>query len=106
MKATEAKLIWASTTPVPERIEGGGPVRRNADAIAYNAVARKIMEEHQIQINDLYALALPRLKEIQVPFDVHFTFEDVLSVPCPSVFGLQLGESLGLVAEVFDQVSG
>ena len=49
LKATEATLIWASTTPVPERIEGGGPLRRNADAIAYNAVARKIMEEHQIQ---------------------------------------------------------
>jgi GDSL-like lipase/acylhydrolase family protein len=75
LKATGARLIWASTTPIPERIEPGKPLRRNADVIAYNAEARKIMEEHQIPINDLYAFALPRLKEIQVPFDVHFTFE-------------------------------
>jgi len=88
LKATEATLIWASTTPVPERIEGGGPLRRNADAIAYNAVARKIMEEHQIQINDLYALAVPRLKEIQVPFDVHFTFEG------SEVFAKQVASSI------------
>ncbi len=74
LKVTGAKLIWASTTPVPERIEGG-PLRRSADAIAYNTAARRIMEEHEIRINDLYAFALPRLNEIQIPFDVHFTFE-------------------------------
>src|SRR5262249_34370800 len=75
MKETGAKLVWACTTPVPEKIEGGGPERRNEDAVAYNAAARKIMESQGVVINDLYAVALPRLKEIQIPFDVHFTFE-------------------------------
>ena len=71
MKATGAKLIWASTTPVPEGKLS--PKRSNDDVVAYNAVAKKIMEENGVAINDLYAFALPRLKEIQRPVNVHFS---------------------------------
>src|SRR6185503_1433894 len=42
LKATGAELIWASTTPVPE---GVSPPRKNADVLAYNAIARKLMDE-------------------------------------------------------------
>lgn len=72
MKKTGAKLIWCSTTPVPEK---SSPPRSNQDVQAYNAVARKIMDGSGIAINDLYAFALPRLKEIQRPDNVHFTDE-------------------------------
>jgi acyl-CoA thioesterase-1 len=71
MKATNAKLIWASTTPVPEGKTN--PPRKNEDVIAYNKVARKIMEENGVAINDLYAFALPQLDKIQLPVNVHFT---------------------------------
>jgi lysophospholipase L1-like esterase len=71
MKATGAKLIWASTTPVPEGKLS--PKRDNQDVVAYNAVAKKIMQDEKIAINDLYAFALPRLKDIQRPVNVHFT---------------------------------
>lgn len=71
MKATGAKLIWASTTPVPEGKLS--PKRDDKDVVAYNAVAKKIMQEESVAINDLYAFALPRLKEIQRPVNVHFT---------------------------------
>jgi acyl-CoA thioesterase-1 len=70
LKATGAKLIWAATTPVPE---GANPPRKNADVLAYNAIAQKIMEENQIAVDDLYSFALPRLAEIQQPANVHFT---------------------------------
>jgi hypothetical protein len=33
------------------------------------------MEKQHVAIDDLYAFALPRLREIQQPEDVHFTFE-------------------------------
>jgi lysophospholipase L1-like esterase len=33
------------------------------------------MEEQHVNIDDLYAFALPRLKEIQQTEDVHFTFK-------------------------------
>ena len=69
LKATGAKLIWVSTTPVPE----GSGGRIKGDAAKYNAIARKIMDENHVPINDLYAFALPRLKDIQRPKNVHFT---------------------------------
>ena len=46
------RLIWATTTPVPN----GGyapPDRRFGDIDAYNAAARKVMEECGVAIDDL-----------------------------------------------------
>jgi len=71
MKATGAKLIWCSTTPVPEGELK--PPRKDADVVAFNAVAKKVMDENGIAIDDLYAYALPRLKDIQRPVNVHFS---------------------------------
>jgi len=73
MKATGARLIWASTTPVPEGKVN--PPRKDSDVVAYNKVAKKIMDANGIAIDDLYTFALPRLKEIQLPANVHFTAE-------------------------------
>lgn len=70
LQATGAKLIWATTTPVPE-----GPVapqRKPEDVVAYNAAALRVMKANGVAIDDLYAFALPRLKEIQRPANVHF----------------------------------
>ena len=72
LKKTKAKLIWCATTPVPE---GCSPPRKDEDVLAYNAVAKKIMDANGIAIDDLYAFALPRLKEIQRPANVHFSPE-------------------------------
>ena len=52
LKGTGAALIWASTTPVPDA-DVKILYRKNSDAIAYNGVARKIMEENGIAIDDL-----------------------------------------------------
>ena len=71
LKATGAKLIWASTTPVPEGKLN--PPRANADVLAYNAIAKRIMEENRIATDDLYSFALPQLAKIQRPENVHFT---------------------------------
>lgn len=68
---TKAKLIWRSTTPVPQGAHGRVP----GDAARYNAIAKKIMDEHHITIDDQFAFALPRLEEIQRPANVHFTPE-------------------------------
>jgi lysophospholipase L1-like esterase len=73
LKATGARLIWASTTPVPEG--NVSPPRVPADVVLYNSAAKKIMDAEKIPTNDLFAFALPRLKEIQQPVNVHFTPE-------------------------------
>jgi acyl-CoA thioesterase-1 len=71
LKATGASLIWCSTTPVPEG--NLNPPRDNADVLAYNAAAKRVMDEHGIVTDDLYEFALPRLREIQLPVNVHFS---------------------------------
>ncbi|MCH7990251.1 MAG: SGNH/GDSL hydrolase family protein [Planctomycetes bacterium] len=70
MKKTGAKLIWCSTTPVPD---GVSPSRKNAEVLEYNAVAAKIMEENGIVTDDLYTFANKQLDKIQRPKNVHFT---------------------------------
>ena len=71
LKGTGAKLIWATTTPVPAGKLN--PPRKSEDVAVYNAVARKVMEENGVAINDLYGFALPKLAEMQQPANVHFT---------------------------------
>ena len=73
LKATNAKLIWCATTPVPDaRLN---PPRKDSDVQAYNAIAKKVMEENKIPTNDLYAYTLPRLADVQLPANVHFKKE-------------------------------
>ncbi len=72
MQSTGAQLIWCSTTPVPEGKLS--PARLNTDVLAYNAIAKKVMDENKISIDDLYAHAQAGpLSKIQIPVNVHFT---------------------------------
>jgi hypothetical protein len=69
MKRTGAKLIFATTTPVPE----GSAGRIKGEEVKYNEIALRVMQKHGVAIDYLYAFALPRLSEIQRPANVHFT---------------------------------
>jgi acyl-CoA thioesterase-1 len=63
LKATGAKLVFGTTTPIPE---GWG------DVPGYNVIAQKIMKENNIPVADLYTAMLPHVAEDQIPKDVHF----------------------------------
>lgn len=69
LKKTKAKLIWRSTTPVPEGCKG----RVVGDSAKYNAVAKKIMDENSIVIDDQYTFCMDKLARIQLPANVHFS---------------------------------
>ena len=69
LKATGSKLIFATTTPYPKGVRCG---RLPEDAVNYNAAALNIMQANNIQVNDLYSLALPKLKTLQRRKNVHF----------------------------------
>ncbi len=69
LKKTGAKLIFATTTPVPD----GTGFRVKGDAQKYNVAAERVMKKHRVMIDDLYSYSLPRLGEIQSPQNVHFT---------------------------------
>ncbi|MEZ6037542.1 MAG: SGNH/GDSL hydrolase family protein [Planctomycetota bacterium] len=69
--ATGARLVFATTTPVPPG--GVKPYRDVEDPQRYNTIARRVMAEHEIPVCDLFAVATARLQEIQPKVDVHFT---------------------------------
>jgi dienelactone hydrolase len=73
LKATGARLVFATTTPVVP--DSAGPLRHPADPVRYNAAARRIIRGDTAEVNDLYVFSLPRLAEIQRPNNVHFTPE-------------------------------
>ena len=69
LKKTGAKLIFATTTPVPSGVR---PYRATDDPKTYNQIAREIMKNRGIEVNDLFAFAEPRLENLQKKADVHF----------------------------------
>jgi acyl-CoA thioesterase-1 len=71
MKATGAKLIWATTTRVPEGSSG----RAHAEEVKYNAVAARVMKDEGIPTDDLHESSEPKISEWQIPQNVHFTAE-------------------------------
>lgn len=72
MKQTGARLIWASTTMVPEDEAG----RFVGDEVRYNAIAERITKKHGVRIDDLHALSRTFSPDLFVkPGDVHFKSE-------------------------------
>ncbi len=70
LEKTGAKLIFATTTVVPE----GEPGRHAGDELKYNAVALKVMERHGIPFNDLHSLSAEFTPDcFSKPGDVHFS---------------------------------
>jgi acyl-CoA thioesterase-1 len=71
LKKTGAKLIWASTTPVPAGTVG----RVQRDEVAYNQVAAKVMNDNGIPIDDLCAVVMADQGDYQRVNNVHMTPE-------------------------------
>ncbi len=70
LKATGAKLIWASTTPIPsskldDLVDPGSEVE-------YNAIAAKVMERHDVTVNDVHGHVTKNAegKKLTDPFSV------------------------------------
>lgn len=69
LKVTNAKLIWASSTPIPAGTKYGNPeviVQKNEEAAA-------IMTKHGIPIDDIYTAILPHVEATRNAGDVHFS---------------------------------
>jgi len=75
LKATPAKLIWATTTPVDTPLPHTGLWVSSRDIIAHGAVARRVMRENKIPIDDLFADVLPRVGELRAEDGCHYTPE-------------------------------
>ena len=73
LEGSGARLVFATTTPVPTG--DLRPYREPADAEEYNRVALEIMEAEGIPVNDLFGFISASPPELQRPSDVHFTAE-------------------------------
>ena len=71
LQSTGAKLIFATTTPVPSGAGGRVP----GDEIRYNAAAGEVMKEMGVEIDDLWSVVNPSLTTLQLPQNVHFNSE-------------------------------
>jgi lysophospholipase L1-like esterase len=71
LKATSARLIFATTTPVAPGTTN--PLREPDAPPRYNAAALEVMKAHGIRVNDLFAFCAPQLGKLQRPRNVHFT---------------------------------
>lgn len=78
LQATGATLIFATTTPYPDKVNG--PLRDPGMSKKYNKVAVRIMNKKHIAINNLYDFVKPRMNEIQLPNNVHFSKEGSLEL--------------------------
>jgi len=67
MKTTDARLIWASTTPYVSYGEDTKLL-----IVQNNKAAKELMDKEGVTVNDLYNLVLPHLKEWQRQDGCHF----------------------------------
>lgn len=70
LKATGAKVIFATSTPIPPSPLMGN--RSFGSETEYNAIATKVMNDSGVQVNDLHTYMLPRFKEFQIANDLHY----------------------------------
>lgn len=71
LRATGAKLVWVTTTPVPESVNE----HRKESVDRLNQVADALMKEHSVPILDLNRAVAPLLDEYQLPENCHFKNE-------------------------------
>lgn len=85
LEKTGAKLIWASTTPIPD---DAAHKQTAASIVEKNALAAEVMKKHGIPTDDLFGAITPRLAELQNPNDVHFKGEGY------DFLGAKVGEAI------------
>ena len=72
LKKTGAKVVWASTTPIPDN---AAQKQTAASVVEKNALAAEVMQRQGVSTDDLFAAITPHLAKLQNPNDVHFNGE-------------------------------
>jgi hypothetical protein len=69
MSKTGAKLVWATTTPIPDDLPKN---QKAASIVERNVAAAEVMKAAGVLTDDLFEAITPKLVELQNPNDVHF----------------------------------
>jgi len=70
LKNTGAKLVWASSTPIPADWKEGPEIKTLLEE--KNEIAARVMKQNGVEIDDLFTFITPHLPDTQNPKDVHF----------------------------------
>jgi lysophospholipase L1-like esterase len=91
LQATGAKLVWASTTPIPP-----DPAKKQTpeSIVERNASAARLARQHGVAVNDLFAFISPQLAATQNPNDVHFNAQGY------ELLGRQVAEAIRLALPI------
>lgn len=81
LRRTGARLVFATTTPVPGRTEN--PPRDEADVEEINRLATALMNELGIPVDELHTLIAPQLPAIQLRANVHYRDEGYAVLAAP-----------------------
>lgn len=94
LKKTDAKLIWAHTTVVPEGEAG----RFVGDDRKYNEAAARVMRKHGVAIDDLHSLTADFPADLFAkPGDVHYTkdgYKKIAKQVADEILRIQLTEQV------------
>lgn len=60
LRTTGAALVWVSTTPIQSSSNG---IFDPGSEVEYNAIAARVMKDHDVEVNDLHAFVLARVAE-------------------------------------------
>ena len=74
LKKTGAKLVFATTTPIPSDYDRDDP-RKNEDVKKYNEIALGVMNANKVAIDDLNAFITPKISYLQREGDYRFLRE-------------------------------
>lgn len=69
MSKTGAKLVWATTTPIPDDLPKN---QKAASIVERNVAAAEVMKGGSVLTDDLFEAVTPKLADFQNPNDVHF----------------------------------
>tara|TARA_R100001132_G_C3275431_1_gene98501 strand:+ start:8222 stop:9130 length:909 start_codon:yes stop_codon:yes gene_type:complete len=94
LQKTGAKLIWASTTPVPSDWKEGPSIKTAIEE--RNQIAERVMKKQGVAIDDLFTFITPHQAEAQNPKDVHFNEQGY------ELLGSQVAKSISQTLEQSD----
>ena len=75
LKTVTPRVIWATTTPAPDRNNTLGPESQNATVITRNDMSGKTAADLGVPVNDLYGLVIGQREALQGFANLHFTPE-------------------------------
>ena len=75
LKKVTPHVIWATTTPAPDRNNTLGPESQNATVITRNEMSKRIAADLGVPVNDLYGLVIGQREKLQGFANLHFTPE-------------------------------